>query len=381
MTIESEPRARPKTDARASKDYGAEHVDQLPYGSDEKAERYATERFHGATGLNWYDLRPDAAARDALLPDATRSSPGRSRISSPGRADGRADLRARRRHRQEPAAKLVKYDRWGHDVSEVIIPESALGDEARSDRARLLRPARSATRRRRPASRRCRWRSRRATCSTRPRSACHARWVRTRGWCEPGRAVRAGRHPAVGALEARVRRVDRRDRAVLHRAHRRLRPRRARDDGDPGRRRLAAERLQVVRLEPRRRGVRRAGEAGRRARQHPRHRAVPRADASGATARATASTSASSRRSSARRPSPRARSSSPTPRRSCSRATPEAGGGERRRSERRPERRAADGDDERRPARRRDDGPRLRAARARGVALLREGAHAPGRRG
>ncbi|TMF06862.1 MAG: hypothetical protein E6I38_09875, partial [Chloroflexi bacterium] len=58
MAIESEPRARPRTNGRASKRYGSEHVDHLPYGSDEKAGRYATERFHGATGLNWYTCDP-----------------------------------------------------------------------------------------------------------------------------------------------------------------------------------------------------------------------------------------------------------------------------------------------------------------------------------
>src|SRR3989442_12323078 len=58
MAIESEPRARPKTNGRASKNYGSENVDQLPYGSDEKAARYSTERYVGATGLNWYACDP-----------------------------------------------------------------------------------------------------------------------------------------------------------------------------------------------------------------------------------------------------------------------------------------------------------------------------------
>ena len=58
MAIESEPRARPKANGRASKNYGSENVDQLPYGSDEKAGRYATEHFLGATGLNWYTCDP-----------------------------------------------------------------------------------------------------------------------------------------------------------------------------------------------------------------------------------------------------------------------------------------------------------------------------------
>src|SRR5438093_5027289 len=58
MAIESEPRARPAPRTRSSKEYGAEHVDQLPYGSDEKAARYSTERYAGATGLNWYTCDP-----------------------------------------------------------------------------------------------------------------------------------------------------------------------------------------------------------------------------------------------------------------------------------------------------------------------------------
>ncbi len=57
MAIESEPRSRPKR-ARASKSYAAERVDSLPFGSAEKSERYETERFLGATGLNWYICDP-----------------------------------------------------------------------------------------------------------------------------------------------------------------------------------------------------------------------------------------------------------------------------------------------------------------------------------
>ena len=124
MAIESEPRARPKTDARASKTYGSENVDQLPYGSEEKAGRYSTERFYGATGLNWYTCDPtlQRAMRYYLTDEEFAwTEPHLVRLGElmGGPVSERADVT------DKIGPKLVKYDRWGHDVSEVIIPESA----------------------------------------------------------------------------------------------------------------------------------------------------------------------------------------------------------------------------------------------------------------
>jgi acyl-CoA dehydrogenase len=125
MAIESEPRARTETDGRASKTYASEHVDQLPYGSDEKAERYATERFPGATGLNWYTCDPtlQRAMRYYLTKEELSwAEPHLVRLGElmGGSISERAEITDKIR------PKLVKYDRWGHDVSEVTIPESAL---------------------------------------------------------------------------------------------------------------------------------------------------------------------------------------------------------------------------------------------------------------
>jgi hypothetical protein len=124
MAIESEPRARPKASAQASKKYGAENVDQLPYGSDEKAGRYSTERFLGATGLNWYTCDPtlQRAMRYYLTDEQFAwAEPHLTRLGEliGGPVSERADIT------DKIGPKLVKYDRWGHDVSEVIIPESA----------------------------------------------------------------------------------------------------------------------------------------------------------------------------------------------------------------------------------------------------------------
>jgi alkylation response protein AidB-like acyl-CoA dehydrogenase len=124
MAIESEPRARPKANGRASKNYASEHVDQLPYGSDEKAGRYSTERFHGATGLNWYNCDPtlQRAMRYYLSDEEYAwAEPHLVRLGElmGGPVSERAEVT------DKIGPKLVKYDRWGHDISEVIIPESA----------------------------------------------------------------------------------------------------------------------------------------------------------------------------------------------------------------------------------------------------------------
>src|SRR3989442_5176244 len=125
MAIESEPRARPKTNGRASKNYGSENVDQLPYGSDEKAARYSTERYVGATGLNWYACDPtlQRATRYYLTDEQfTWAEPHFVRLGKlmGGPISERADIT------DKNGPKLVKYDRWGHDISEVTIPESAI---------------------------------------------------------------------------------------------------------------------------------------------------------------------------------------------------------------------------------------------------------------
>ncbi|EUA73253.1 putative acyl-CoA dehydrogenase fadE35 [Mycobacterium xenopi 4042] len=39
-------------------DYDVEAVDRLPFSTAEKAERYRTENYQGAVGLNWYRSDP-----------------------------------------------------------------------------------------------------------------------------------------------------------------------------------------------------------------------------------------------------------------------------------------------------------------------------------
>ncbi len=103
--------------------YIHERVDALPFGSDEKSERYATERYQGATGLNWYDIDPSLQflARFYLPPEAHAWAEPHLRnlgAITGGPISEWADIT------DKNPPKLVKYDRWGHDISRVDLPDS-----------------------------------------------------------------------------------------------------------------------------------------------------------------------------------------------------------------------------------------------------------------
>ena len=77
-----------------------------------------------------------------------------------------------------------------------------------------------------------------------------------------GCGVCPGRRPRACAGQIRQRRVGGRDRSAADRAGRRLGPRSPGDDGNPARRQLVTQRLQVVCVQLRRSGVRCAGQTG-----------------------------------------------------------------------------------------------------------------------
>src|SRR5204862_648684 len=103
--------------------YDSEAVDRLPFGSAEKAERYATERYLGATGLNWYRCDPTLQflMRYYLGADElTWAEPHLDRMGA--LMGGPVAARAEETDRKPP--RLERYDRWGHDVSDVVLPPS-----------------------------------------------------------------------------------------------------------------------------------------------------------------------------------------------------------------------------------------------------------------
>ena len=110
--------------------YDSEAVDRLPFGSAEKAARYATERYLGATGLNWWRCDPTLQflMRYYLTADELAwAEPHLDRVGAlmGGPVSERADIT------DKNPPRLERYDRWGHDVSEVVLPPSFL--ETRRD--------------------------------------------------------------------------------------------------------------------------------------------------------------------------------------------------------------------------------------------------------
>jgi alkylation response protein AidB-like acyl-CoA dehydrogenase len=105
--------------------YEAEPVDSLPYNTPEKGDRYRTERFLGASGLNWFtcDLTFQRAMQYVLSREERQwAEPHLVRLGA--LMGGPVARRAEDTDRDPP--RLLKYDRWGHDISKVVIPESAL---------------------------------------------------------------------------------------------------------------------------------------------------------------------------------------------------------------------------------------------------------------
>lgn len=125
MTIERTEISPPVSVPAGSRTYDAERVDSLPFSTPERSERYRTEAFLGATGLNWYTSDPTLQfeMRYRLTTDELAwSTPRLDRLGTlmGGPIAERADLT------DKNPPRLIKYDRWGHDISEVLLPESAV---------------------------------------------------------------------------------------------------------------------------------------------------------------------------------------------------------------------------------------------------------------
>jgi alkylation response protein AidB-like acyl-CoA dehydrogenase len=110
--------------------YDSEPVDRLPFGSAEKAARYATERYVGATGLNWWRCDPTLqfiVRRQLTADEQAWAEPHMDRLGAlmGGPISERADIT------DKHPPTLERYDRWGHDVSQVVLPPSFL--ETRRD--------------------------------------------------------------------------------------------------------------------------------------------------------------------------------------------------------------------------------------------------------
>ncbi|MGH9247440.1 MAG: acyl-CoA dehydrogenase family protein [Acidimicrobiales bacterium] len=103
--------------------YLIEPVDRLPFGTADKSRRYATERYRGAIGLNWYASDPtlQLLMRRHLGTEALPwATPHLERVGA--LMGGPIAERAEATDKHPPV--LEKYDRWGRDVSRVVVPST-----------------------------------------------------------------------------------------------------------------------------------------------------------------------------------------------------------------------------------------------------------------
>ncbi len=121
MTTDTKPTSIP---AALPEDSATEPTPASPFATPAKAERYDSGRYLGATGLNWYTSDPSLqrALKFYMRPDAYEwAQPHLAKWGA--LMGGPVSERAEETDRNPP--RLVKYDRWGHDISQVIIPASA----------------------------------------------------------------------------------------------------------------------------------------------------------------------------------------------------------------------------------------------------------------
>ncbi|HEY1281977.1 MAG TPA: acyl-CoA dehydrogenase family protein [Acidimicrobiales bacterium] len=101
--------------------YLVEPVDELPFGTEAKARRYATERYRGAVGRNWYTCDPSLQFLMRRYLGADGAAWAAPRLEALGGLMGGAIAeRAEETDRHPP--RLERYDRWGRDISEVVMP-------------------------------------------------------------------------------------------------------------------------------------------------------------------------------------------------------------------------------------------------------------------
>jgi alkylation response protein AidB-like acyl-CoA dehydrogenase len=125
-------------------EYDVEAVDRLPFSTEEKSQRYKTDNFRGAVGLNWYLTDPTLRSTMAYYLPPDELALAERHLTQIGELMGGPVARwAEETDRNPP--RLERYDRWGHDVSRVVMPASftqskravldaqrALRDEARA---------------------------------------------------------------------------------------------------------------------------------------------------------------------------------------------------------------------------------------------------------
>jgi alkylation response protein AidB-like acyl-CoA dehydrogenase len=104
--------------------YLTEELDRLAHGGEDKRRRYDTERYLGAVGLNWYRADPSLQRllhRHLGEQALAWAEPHLDRV---GELMGGA-IAERAEQTDVDRPRLERYDRWGRDISRVVMPASA----------------------------------------------------------------------------------------------------------------------------------------------------------------------------------------------------------------------------------------------------------------
>src|SRR3984893_15008887 len=104
-------------------DYDVEAVDRLPFATPEKSQRYRTENYRGAVGLNWYETDPSLQLTMAYYLQPDELAVAEPHLSRMGALMGGPVARVAEQTDRNPP-RLERYDRWGHDISQVVQPRS-----------------------------------------------------------------------------------------------------------------------------------------------------------------------------------------------------------------------------------------------------------------
>jgi acyl-CoA dehydrogenase len=97
----------------------------MSFATADKAERYRTENYQGAVGLNWYRTDPSLQFLMAYYLNPTELGVVEPHLDAVGSLMGGPVARWAEETDRNPA-RLERYDRWGHDTSQVVQPPSFL---------------------------------------------------------------------------------------------------------------------------------------------------------------------------------------------------------------------------------------------------------------
>src|SRR6201993_2919199 len=104
-------------------DYDVEAVDRLPFSTEEKAQSYRTENYGGAVGLNWYLTDPTLQFMMAYYLQPDELTLADRHLTQMGALMGGPVARGADETDRNPP-RLERYDRWGHEISHVVMPAS-----------------------------------------------------------------------------------------------------------------------------------------------------------------------------------------------------------------------------------------------------------------